>query len=115
MSKTISFKNIKFSVGDVVKVTQNIEEGKKHRIYNFEGLVIAIKGSPQNKTFTVRKIGAAQIGIERIFPIMLDSIENITVVKKGGKGIRRAKLYYVRKKSRKEIEKIYSRTSKKEQ
>ena len=44
----------------------------------------------------------------------MPSIEKVEVVKKGQKGVRRAKLYYIRTKSKREIEKIYSRTTKKE-
>lgn len=101
-----------FSVGDVVKVHQRIKEGEKSRVQVYEGTVIKIKGRGVSKTFTVRRIGAQMIGIERIFPVSTPIIEKIEVVKPGKRGIRRSKLYYIRDKSRKEISRIYSRTNK---
>lgn len=112
MALTATFKDKSFGVGDLIKVTQKIKEKEKKRSYAFEGVCIGIKGRNENKTFTVRRIGAAQIGIERIFPLSSPSLEKIEVVKKGLKGVRHAKLYYTRDKSRREVEKIYSRASK---
>lgn len=104
----------KFGVGDTVRVVQKITEGDKKRLQTFEGIVIGIKGRNINKSVTVRKVGTAQIGIERIYPLASPSIEKIEVVKSGIRGVRRAKLYYIRGKSRKEIEKIYSRAGARE-
>ncbi len=107
-------KDVEFGVGDRIRVIQKVQEGEKIRKQTFEGMVIKIKGREENKSFTIRRIGIGQIGIERIFPIFTPAIEKIEVVKHGTKGIRRAKLYYIRKKSRREIEKIYSRAAKRE-
>lgn len=104
----------RFGVGDRIRVQQRIKEGEKTRLQSFEGMVIGIKGREENKTFTVRRIGEAQIGIERIFPIIAPTIEKIEVVKKGLRGSRHAKLYYTRDKSRREIDKIYSRSNRRE-
>ena len=104
-----------FGVGDRVKVVQKIKESGKTRSQTFEGQVLGIKGREQNKSFTVRRIGVGQIGIERIYPLSSPTIEKVEVVKRGGRGVRRAKLYYTREKSRKEIEKIYSRASSREE
>jgi len=71
-------------------------------------------GIGERKMFTVRRIGEAAIGIERIFPLSLPTIEKIEIVKKGTRGVKRAKLYYTREKSTKEIDKIYSRSNKRE-
>jgi large subunit ribosomal protein L19 len=86
-----------FRPGDTVRVAVEISEGGKSRIQNFEGVVIAIKGRGAGKTFTVRKIGANNVGVERIFPLYSDSIKGIEVVRKGK--VRRAKLYYLRGKT----------------
>ncbi len=86
-----------FRPGDTVRVAVLIKEGDKKRVQNFEGVVIAIKGTGAGKTFTVRKIGANNIGVERIFPLYSDSIQEIEVVKYGK--VRRAKLYYLRNKT----------------
>lgn len=114
MALTAVLNEASFGVGDRVKVIQRIKEGDKTRLQSFEGMVIAIRGRQENKTFTVRRIGEAQIGIERIFPLLTPTIEKIEVVKKGLPGVRRAKLYYTRDKSRREVEKIYSRANRKE-
>lgn len=112
MSLKIKHKDFQFGIGDRVRVIQRIKEGDKKRLQAFEGMVIAIKGREENKTFTVRRIGAQQIGIERIFPLISPTIETVEVVKKGTRGVRSAKLYYTRDKSKKEIDKIYKRVAK---
>ena len=110
MALRIKHKEVEFGIGDRVKVFQRIKEGEKTRLAFFDGMVLAIKGNSGRKMFTVRRIGEASIGIERIFPIDLPTIERIEVVKRGTMGVKRAKLYYTRTKSTKEIDKIYSRT-----
>lgn len=113
MSLTAQHNGIIFSVGDRIKVTQRIKEGEKKRLQTFDGLVLGIRGSNENTMFTVRRIGEAQVGIERIFPLTSPTIEKIEVVRKGGSGVKHAKIYYVREKSKKGIEKIYSRSTSK--
>ena len=83
-----------FRAGDTVRVGVEIVEGNKKRIQNFEGVCISIRGTGTGKTFTVRKIGANNIGVERIFPLYSESIKSIDVVRRGK--VRRAKLYYLR-------------------
>lgn len=101
----------KFGVGDTVRVHQKISEGGKSRVAIFEGMVIGIKGSAQNRSFTVRRIGAQKIGIEQIFPLVSPNIEKIEVKRHGTSGVHQAKLYYTRDKAKREIEKIYSRNT----
>ncbi len=97
-AKQIEGKNFpEFRPGDTLRVAVEIKEGDKKRIQNFEGVVIAIKGTGAGKTFTVRKIGANGVGVERIFPLYTESIAGIEVVRKGK--VRRAKLYYLRGKT----------------
>lgn len=114
MALRITHKDTEFGIGDRIKVSQRIKEGEKFRVAVFEGMVIKIRGVGGRKMFTVRRIGEAAIGIERIFPIDLPTIEKIEVVKKGTMGVNRAKLYYTREKSTKEIDKIYSRAKRRE-
>ena len=83
-----------FRVGDTIKVNYKIIEGEKVRTQPYQGIVIAIKGSGVSKTFTVRKIGADGVGVERIFPFHSPNIESIRIMRKGK--VRRAKLYYLR-------------------
>ncbi|MBQ7687887.1 MAG: 50S ribosomal protein L19 [Clostridia bacterium] len=80
-------------IGDTVNVAVKIREGDKERIQNFEGTVIARKGSGVAETFTVRRLSYG-VGVERVFPIHSPNVAGVTVVRKGK--IRRAKLYYLR-------------------
>lgn len=103
-----------FHVGDTVQVhykliekekvagkaKREVKEELRERIQVFEGIVLAIRGEGANKSFTVRKIGAAAIGVERIFPLNSPWIKKISVKKKSQ--VRRAKLYYLRGKTGKE-------------
>jgi large subunit ribosomal protein L19 len=83
-----------FFVGDTITVSQRIREGEKERIQVFEGDVIAIKQRGVASTFTVRKIGAHGIAVERIFPYYSPLVKAVAVVRSGD--VRRAKLYYIR-------------------
>lgn len=93
-----------FRVGDTIRVFYKIIEGDKMRIQPFEGIVISFRGSDVSKTFTVRRIGADQVGVERIFPLASPNIEKILVVKRGD--VRRAKLYYLRNKKGREAMRV---------
>src|SRR3990167_3043695 len=83
--------------GQVIRVYEKIKEGgDKERIQIFEGLVIAVKhGKGLDGTFTVRKIGAGGVGVERTFPLHMPAIEKIEILRT--EHIRQAKLYYIRK------------------
>ncbi len=83
-----------FRAGDTLRVAVRIKEGEKERVQNFEGVCIALRGTGTGKTMMVRKIGANSVGVERIFPIYSESIESITVLRRGR--VRRAKLFYLR-------------------
>ncbi len=110
MALTAIHNNVTFGIGDVIKVSLKIKDGEKMRTQVFEGTVIAIKGRDTGKSFTVRRIGEQKIGIEQIFPLMTPSIEKIEVVKNYTKGTRKAKLYFIREKSAREIDSIRSRS-----
>jgi large subunit ribosomal protein L19 len=84
-----------FKVGDTVKVYFKIVEGKTERVQIYEGLVIAMKNAQVGKTFTVRK-NSYGVGVERVFPIHSPRVTKVEVVRAGK--VRRAKLYYIRKK-----------------
>lgn len=84
-----------FDVGDTVRVNVQIIEGQKTRVQDFEGTVIARKHKGTRETFTVRKVSSG-VGVERIFPLHSPRIVGIKVIRKGK--VRRAKLYYLRKK-----------------
>ena len=83
-----------FKAGDTITVTYRIKEGDKDRLQKFRGVVIQICGAtPFTRTFTIRKVSGG-IGVERIFPYELPSIESIEVNKVGK--VRRARIFYLR-------------------
>ena len=83
-----------FKAGDTITVTYRIKEGDKERLQKFKGVVIQICGAtPFTRTFTIRKVSSG-IGVERIFPYELPSIESIEVNKVGK--VRRARIFYLR-------------------
>ena len=83
-----------FKAGDTITVTYRIKEGDKERLQKFRGVVIQICGAtPFTRTFTIRKVSGG-IGVERIFPYELPSIESIEVNKVGK--VRRARIFYLR-------------------
>lgn len=84
-----------FKIGDNIIIATKVKEGSKERIQNFQGDVIAIHNNGVSSSFTVRKIAANSVGVERIFPYFSPVIESIQLVKRGK--VRRAKLYYLRK------------------
>jgi len=84
-----------FNVGDTIRVEVEIVEGEKTRLQAFEGIVIARKGAGSRETFTLRRI-ASGVGVERTFPLHSPRVASIAVVRRGK--VRRAKLYYLRKK-----------------
>ena len=104
MSINFIYNNKTISVGDSVQVHQEISEGDKKRIQIFEGIVIAIKNRGLGRSFTVRKIGANSIGVEKIFPVAMPGIKKIEVKRQGD--VRRSKLYYLRDKVGKAASKI---------
>lgn len=84
---------LKFNVGDTVKVYVKIKEGEKSRIQAYEGVVIARKNGSIRETFTVRRISNG-VGVERTFAVHSPLIDHVEVIREGKP--RRAKLYYVR-------------------
>ena len=102
---SVESKNLKkniphFEIGDIVDVRCRIKEGDKERIQVFSGTVIARKGRGINETFMVRRIVDNE-GVERIFPLHSPNVINIRPVRSGK--TRRAKLYYLRKRTGKAV------------
>ncbi len=96
-------KTLDMKSGDTVRVHQKIQEKGKTRLQVFEGMVLARKhGTEAGGTFTVRKV-VDTVGVERIFPLYSPLIDKIEVVKRSR--TRRSKLYYVREKAAKEMNK----------
>ncbi len=86
----------KFSSGDTVEVSVRVKEGKRERLQQYEGVVIAVKNRGISSSFTVRKISYGE-GVERVFQLHSKIIADIKVKRRGD--VRRAKLYYLRERS----------------
>ena len=108
MANTLVYSDHTFSVGDTIKVSQKIQEGDKTRIQIFEGILMAVKGSGNGKSFRVRKISHSAVGVERIWPVLSPMIKKITLKKSGS--ARRAKLYYLRSRTGKEALQVKTAT-----
>lgn len=89
-----------FFPGDTIIVSVRVVEGEKERIQEFQGIVIAIRGSGMRKSFTIRKISNG-VGVERIFPYNSPTVAKITKVRTGN--VRRAKLFYLRTLAAKQV------------
>ena len=102
----LNSKLIKFNVGDSISVSSVIDKDKdgKERIQIFKGIVLKIKGAGAGTTFTVRKIAQGGIGVEKTMLLYSPTIKKIEFLKKGK--VRRAKLYYMRKRIGKSALKI---------
>ena len=92
---SVQFKNTNLHIGDTLRVKSNIVEGGKTRVQAYSGILIAISGRGENRTFTVRHIGPQGIGVERTWPVNSRSLVDV-IVEKNAKKVRRSKLYYLR-------------------
>ncbi len=80
--------------GDSVSVHMKIKEGDRERIQEFKGVVLYVRGSGNDATFTVRRVATGGIGVERTFLIRSPRIAKV-VVERHNK-VRRARLYFLR-------------------
>lgn len=94
MGLTAQHNQTGFAVGDLVRLQQRFFAGDKAQQQAFDGVVIAIKGRNEGRSITVRKIAAAGIGVEKIWPLAAPNLLKVTV-KKAGR-VSRGKLYYLR-------------------
>ena len=77
------------------------KEGKGGKSQIFEGIIVSRRhGNEVGATITVRR-SVGNYGVEKTYPLLLPSIEKIEVVKRSK--VRRAKLYFLRDKSAREI------------
>jgi large subunit ribosomal protein L19 len=84
-------------------VHSRIKEGDRERIQVFAGIIINKQGRGLQETFTVRRISYGE-GVERIFPTHSPFIQKVEVERAGN--VRRAKLYYLRKRVGKTATKV---------
>jgi len=83
-----------FRPGDSVRVHVRVVEGERERVQAFEGVVIRMRRGGVNSSFTVRRVSHG-VGVERTFLLYSPLIEKVQVVRVGH--VRRAKLYYLRR------------------
>jgi len=82
--------------GDTIEVSVRVIEGDNERQQKFRGEVINVRGGGVRASFTVRKISEG-VGVERTFPLHGPSVAEVKVVKHSK--VRRAKLFYLRRKT----------------
>ncbi|MBN2005045.1 MAG: 50S ribosomal protein L19 [Anaerolineae bacterium] len=83
--------------GDTVKVSARIVEGERERVQVFQGTLIRMRGRGANTNFTVRRIAAHGIGVERTFLLYSPRLEKVEVLRRAK--VRRAQLYFLRGRS----------------
>lgn len=80
--------------GDTVRVHNRIVEGNHERVQVFQGTVMRIYGSGAKARFTVRRIAAHGVGVERTFFLTSPRLEKVEVLRSAH--VRQAQLYYLR-------------------
>jgi len=107
MANHFIFNNQTFRIGDTISFAHILKEGDKERKQIFKGILMKIKGNrSETKMITVRKISRSGIGVEKIVPLASPLVSDFKVVKRGF--TRRAKIYFIRDLSAKQlIRKIY--------
>jgi len=80
--------------GDLVKVHTRILEAGRERIQIFQGTVMRVRKGGANANFTVRRIAAHGVGVERTFLVHSPRVAEVEVLRHSH--VRRARLYYLR-------------------
>lgn len=80
--------------GDMVRVHNRIVEGTQERVQVFQGTVMRTYGSGAKARFTVRRIAAHGVGVERTFFFASPRLEKVEVLRSSH--VRQAQLYYLR-------------------
>ena len=81
--------------GDSVNVHVRITEGQRERIQEFRGTIIRMRKGGNNANFTVRRIATHGIGVERTFLLRSPRIDKVEIQRSAH--VRRAQLYFLRK------------------
>jgi large subunit ribosomal protein L19 len=80
--------------GDTVRVHNRIVEGDRERTQVFQGTVMRLRKGGIRANFTVRRIAAHGVGVERTFLLHSPRLEKVEIVRRAH--VRRARLYYLR-------------------
>lgn len=86
-------------VGDIVKVHNRIVEGNRERIQVVQGTVLRVTKGGSQTSFTVRRVAAHSVGVERTFLLHSPRIEKIEVLRHSH--VRQARLYFLRDRKQK--------------
>lgn len=78
-------------VGDTIKVTQKVKDGKRERLVPFKGLLMRVRGKDENRMITVKAV-LDGVEVDRIFPVNNPTITEINTVEKPKKKVHRARL-----------------------
>ena len=85
-------------IGDNVTVHLRINVGDHNeRVQLVRGVVIRLRNGGNNRNFTVRRIAANGVGVERTFLLRSPRIDKIEVHRHAH--VRRAQLYYLRERT----------------
>jgi large subunit ribosomal protein L19 len=86
------------NIGDSVTVHYRINVGDRNeRVQIIRGIIIRMQNGGNDRTFTVRRIGANGVGVERTFLYNSPLIEKVEVHRHAY--VRRAKLYFMRERT----------------
>jgi large subunit ribosomal protein L19 len=96
MSLKFIHQDQEFHIGETLKIDYKIKEKDKERIQAFDGILLAIKGRGDTKSFTIMKSASDGVRVERIFPVSSPWIAAIKKLRSPKTKIRRSKLYYLR-------------------
>jgi ribosomal protein L19 len=84
-------------VGDIIQVSQKVQEAKRERVIAFKGKLIKSRGKDENRMITVRNF-IDGVYVDRIYPVNLPTITEIKLIEKPKKVVRKAKLLKLPKK-----------------
>ena len=92
-------RDFSLQVGDTARVFLRIKESDKERIQAFEGTVLKIQGKDFGRSVTIRKISSG-VGVEKTIPLASPNISHVEIMSRAK--IRRARLFYLRKRKGRE-------------
>lgn len=80
--------------GDTVRIMYRIVEGDRERLQPFQGVIMRLRGSGATQRFTIRRLAAHGVGVERTFVANSPRLDDVKVIRHGE--VRRAQLFYLR-------------------